>query len=248
MLHKIKVIYKVLHDYLLSLGKPKNAVFLNTEDTILYALNNRISLIRYGDGEFGFFEKRGVSYQVYEDNLENDLLNICRDFCNNDANYFLCMPRSFFNSNGFQLLKKKRYLTSWASSRYMFKKLFDINVTYGDAFCFSQGMDTIYKALWENDFLENVVFVHNDIKYYNDFVQKYNFINCKYVKIPNKNSYQFIHQIEQDIKNNVTSINNTVILVSAGPAAKPIVRDLSNCGLWAIDTGHCWCDPLRDIE
>ena len=169
MLHKIKVIYKVLHDYLLSLGKPKNAVFLNTEDTILYALNNRISLIRYGDGEFGFFEKRGVSYQVYEDNLEND-------------------------------------------------------------------------------FIENVVFVHNDIKYYNDFVQKYNFINCKYVKIPNKNSYQFIHQIEQDIKNNVTSINNTVILVSAGPAAKPIVRDLSNCGLWAIDTGHCWCDPLRDIE
>lgn len=242
---RIRLWLRTIYFFVLSIGKNRNARFYTVEESINYVINNNASLIRFGDGEFNIMDGRSIVYQVFSSELSNNLQTIINEYIKGspENNYLLCMPRDFLDNNGIKLLKKRTYLSSWSYSRYIFKKKYDKNVIYGDAFAFSDIYEDIYMRLWIEKDLESVIFVHNNIKYCESFKQKYG-LECDFVKVPDFNSYEVKEEILQEILTCAKKLNRFIVLISAGPCAKYLTFELSKKGIIAIDTGHCWDDPL----
>lgn len=219
---------------------------LSIESTIHNIVENKKSFIRYGDGEFIIIDGGEIHYQDYNSELQKKLSEILNEYINSndECNFLLGMPIPFLKCSGFKLSKKRVWVSSWAKARYKYKNNFNFkHIYYGDSFLFSKSYENKYKEIWTD--IKSVVFVHNNEIYSKIFQNKYN-IETTFVKVPTKNAFS-----EYDIllKNILIAIekqksNKTIVLISAGPTAKVLVYDLSKMGIMAIDTGHCWDDPL----
>lgn len=245
---KIKRRVKLIKQYLASFSKVKNSYFLSERETINFLLQNHSSFIRFGDGEFNIMEGESIHYQQYNKKLAESLIDMLDNYQlkSNSKNKKLLigMPGYFLKQHGYYFLKSKILLMCWTNVRYLFKKKWDKDNIFGDAFVFGKGKESIYKDLWLKSSVNRIIFVHNNKKYAQKFQEKYD-IKTLFVSVPSKNAY---HEIESVIKKieQIPQFNgsHTQILISAGPAAKILTYKLLEKGCWAIDTGHCWDDPL----
>lgn len=246
MLRKIKIWYKVLFYFITSIHCNKKAIFLDAERTKELIIQKRKSLIRLGDGEFNILKGENIHYQDFSKSLKTSLDNLINEYLidPDGCNYLLCMPSEFINCNGLKLAKKRVYVSSWSYSRYIFKKKYDISITYGDAFLFAKDNQSIYSKIWQDGDIKNVIFVHNDIRYAEEFNKIYG-IKTDFVRIPSKNAFNELNEILNKIIDKANNLEKTLILISAGPTGKVLVYELAKRGLWAIDTGHCWDSPLN---
>ncbi|WKA57817.1 GT-D fold domain-containing glycosyltransferase [Planococcus shenhongbingii] len=244
-LYRIKIWLKTIYYFVFSLKCNNTALLMNGNDTVKEVLKNKKSIIRFGDGEFNILSGKSIAYQMYSKELHEELERIIKNYLKEDeATYKLCLPTDFLKKSGFYLLKKRIYISSWSYTRYIFKKKYDENVSYGDAFLFAKGNEEIYKKLWIT--AKNVIFIHNNEKYANYFEQKYG-INTKFIEIPKKNAFEEREKIYNKINIALREVDKEklIIIVSAGPLGKILVENLSNIGLVVYDTGHCWDDPLE---
>ena len=68
----------------------------------------------------------------------------------------------------------------------------------------------------------------------------------EFIQIPDKNAYKELEKIFGKIIDKIKdNKNNSMIIISAGPAGKILVDKLGKKGIWAIDTGHCFDFPLN---
>ena len=69
------------------------------------------------------------------------------------------------------------------------------------------------------------------------------------MQVPSKNTYEVIDRIQTGIsavyQENGLDRKDTAVLLSAGPAAKVLVKRMSSQGFRMIDCGHAWDDPLE---
>ena len=140
---------------------------LCSTETVDELLKKR-SLIRFGDGEFGIYRRKNIHYQKWSPELQVAFEAIKDEY---EADYqhcpyLLAMPRKFLTVNGFKLMKKRVYVSSWAESRYDFKKNFRHDILYGDSFLFEKNNKEVYSRIWESQVCpENVIFIHNSETY-----------------------------------------------------------------------------------
>lgn len=223
---------------------------LSAEDTVSEILEHR-SLIRFGDGEFGLYCGKSIHYQEWSPELKESFQQIKDDFENEKCLYLLAVPKRFMTINGFALMKKRVYVSSWAQSRYYFKKNFRLNVTYGDSFLFEKNNKEIYSRIWRDESCpENVIFIHNSDQYARCFEDTYG-KNVVFIQCPPQNAFEAVDELEKTIlktiQDNEWSTDQVMMTVSAGPAGKVLVYRLSKMGYWCVDVGHCWDDPLEGI-
>lgn len=244
MFIRIKIWIKVLFYFLASIKCNKNAVILDANETKEIILRKNKSVIRFGDGEFNILKGKGIHYQDYTEELRKSLENIINEYLSyqKEGNYLLCMPGEFLRCNGFKLAKKRVYISSWAYSRYIFKKEYDKNVIYGESFLFAEENHSVYSQIWLN--AENVIFVHNDNKYAKFFEEQYK-IKTQFIEVPSRNAFIEKDKILAEIISQTNKLKNSLVIISAGPTAKVLVYELAKRGIWAIDTGHCWDKPLQ---
>ncbi|MCI9540258.1 MAG: DUF1792 domain-containing protein [Lachnospiraceae bacterium] len=245
LLQKIKALLKTLYYWVLSIRCVKRSVILNPKDTVDYIVKNKKSIIRFGDGEFFLMDGNDIHYQKCSKELQEELSFILDFYLNNSekCGYLLCMPRKYFKCSGFYLLKKKVYIRSWVRPRYVFSRKFDLPVVFGDAFLFTEENIAMYKKIWDNQMLQKILFIHNNEKYAKKFGEDYK-KKVFFIKIPTSNAFDQREIILEDINRSVKENSIDMVLVSAGPCAKYLVKELSLLGIWAIDTGHCWDEPL----
>lgn len=242
----------VLYYFLISFSG-STAKILSSEETVDIILKEGKSLIRFGDGEFGILHGRSISYQDCSQKLMNEFNNIKRDYEEiSNCPYLLAVPKNFFEVSGFILIGKRKYMAAWAQARADFLKLFNQNIIYGDAFLFKKSNINIFERIWREDKSRtNIIFVHNSSIYADNFRKQYE-KEVYFVKCPDKNSYESIDVIVDEIKKCIEHNNldrlNTELVVSCGPAGKILVRYFSNSGFLCIDTGHCWDEPLLGLE
>jgi hypothetical protein len=245
MIKRILIYVIRYYIYLRALKIPKTKV-MNSSETVEYLLNNNISLIRLGDGEFQFFFNKGISYQRYEEKIKNKLLNIINEYNENGTktSYLLAVPNYYFNSDGKIILKNELNFNCWARARIYFKKHFNLKQVYGDAFVFAEDYAKVYSQLWKDK--NEIVFVHSNEECYKSFLKCYPSKNTSFVEIPPENAFSQIDKIKEDILEEIKkkSFINPCVLISGGPTAKIIVHDLLKYNVIAYDTGHCWDDPL----
>ncbi|MCU6708772.1 GT-D fold domain-containing glycosyltransferase [Paenibacillus sp. J5C_2022] len=217
---------------------------MDIEETIEHVLEKRKSIIRWGDGETDLFEGYNIVYQEFSENLRKEMLEFIVDYEEESA-YIIGLPVKFLKMSGWESIKNKR-ARLWMRTRELFKRYFNHNSIYIDAFIFGIGLEDKYKKLW--NLKENCIFVHNNIKHAENFEKKYG-IKTYFVEVKPSNSYSLIDKYEKQIMNTLKKFNlnndNTAILISAGPAAKVLVYRLSKVGIVSFDTGHCWDNPLN---
>lgn len=239
---------RVLIYFIKSFTCTKKSRLLSVHETINNSIQYNKSLIRFGDGEFIIINGKSIHYQKQNERLRNYLVKIMEDYINNpkDCNYMVCMPNQFLNCNGLKIAKKRLWISCWSETRYLFKTNYDKNVTYGDSFLFSSKYSNVYNKLWMKK--DKIIFLHNNKIYAQNFEQKYN-IETIFIQVPKKNAFDKFDELLCKVKYEVDkSQEDIAVLISAGPCAKVLVYELSKNGVFAIDTGHCWDDPLITID
>lgn len=241
---KMRLYFKLLYQFLCSYKGAVHAGFLSDDECVDDILLKRKSFIRYGDGEFDIIEGKSIHYQEYDPNLAKCLDKIIHEYLDNsdECNYLVGMPREYFNRKGLFMLHSRQLMSCWSHARYFFKKNYDVDVQYGNAHLFAKGNEIIYEKIWKESPLKKIVFVHNDRKWAERFENQYK-IRCEYVGIPKENAYMSLDDIYKNIIK-YSDKETTMILISAGPCGKVLTYLLSKEGYWAIDTGHCWDEPL----
>lgn len=222
---------------------------MNTKQTIEKIIKENKSIIRFGDGEFRILlNKKAIEYQEYDENLRKELKKIVEG-CETNNKYILALPSSMFTKSILWYLKNNKiYIDCFGAYRFYFRYCMSRKCVYGDAFCFSKGNEKLYSSLWKKS--DIVIFVHNNEEYAKKFYNQYG-IKTEYIQIPSKNAYSQIENIMANIKKKIKELPvecNYKVLISAGPAAKPIVYRLLEDNIVAYDTGHCWDDPLTNPE
>lgn len=243
-----KLYIKMMYQFIASFSGSKNAVFLY-HGNVEKILNNRKSFIRYGDGEFDIMEGKSIHYQVYSDELRDWLKKILLEYISNpqEVAYFVGMQGCFLDTNGLSILNSRTKMSCWSHVRYTFNKEYDKAVEYGDTMLFRRGNEKEYSKIWTLGNVDYIIFVHNNIRYAKEFEDKYG-IETKFVNIPSQNAYQEKSKILDSILSFDPENENTMVLISAGPCGKVLTYELSQKGIWAIDTGHCWDEPLNSYR
>lgn len=248
---RMKIWFSVLRSFIVSFPGVTGK-FLSAEETVQELLKRR-SLIRFGDGEFGIYRQKDIHYQKWSPELYENFEKIKRDYeaDNEHCPYLLAVPRRFLSVSGFQLMKKRVYISSWAESRRDFLKNFVHDIPYGDAFLFEKKNREIYSRVWDSDLCpNNVIFIHNSPRYAENFKKTYR-KNVVFIQCPECGAFEYIDVLEKNImqviRENHWTAEDVMLTISAGPAGKVLVYRISINGYWCIDAGHCWDDPLEGI-
>lgn len=226
---------------------------LNPVETIQYIVDNKVSVVRFGDGELtlmddlmgGGISKSGkdIAFQVYDKTLSKKLHEV---LTSNNPKILVCIGHSLFVSNrNFTEISKKFIITSTAT-RYRNQLLqhCSFDVIYGDT-----GFTQIYQTFKNFDFnmyFEQVkdIFRNRDISIicgdgifngfiYNIFEEVAKSVDYIYApKVDAFNQYEMIFNKAKAID------KNRLIVIILGPTATVLAFDLAKLGYQALDLGH----------
>jgi hypothetical protein len=247
-------------NFLSSMRPLRSATILSKEETVSSVKGN--SLIRFGDGETIIISGGSIHYQSADNNLADELFKCVQEYIGiqrmggginvnngsayNAIGYMVCMPKEFLESSPFEMISNISSCKYWVGFRRFFKTNWDEKIVYGNSFVFAKGNEHSYKNLWVEK--KHIIFIHNNEIYAKRFADKYG-INTTFVCIPSKNAYGCIDstfsEVTELVKNSIYDADDIAVLISAGPTGKALAVRLSQRGIQAIDTGHCWDAPLN---
>ena len=206
-------------------------------------LENRKSVVRFGDGEFDLIRGDSIPYQNYEPELAEKLKKII--LRGNFNNTLVCLPDVFKGLNRYNHYAADFYKSIFfPKNDHFLKEIAQTNNWFGSTFISRPYIDLVDKSksaetftklkqLWQG---QNLLIVEGALT--RSGVGNDLFAGAKSIKriiCPSKNSYRQIDQIEQAIRVNA---DNRLILLMLGPTAKVIVDDLQDLSNQMIDIGH----------
>lgn len=237
---KFKIIYKVRDTINLFSKKPK---IKNTIETIEYLNHNKVSIVRFGDGEFDLIlNNRSLVFQKEDNLLEVRLKEILKS---NEKNILVCIPNTLIS------IKEKNEKASYFWSLYFNRNyqklipLLNFNHYYGDSLFTRLYIDYINKEeskklfqklfeLWRG---EDIVVVEGNMSNLgigNDLFKEVNSIIR--ISCPSTNAFEKYEKILEEVI--IKSTKENLILISLGPTATVLAYDLAKKGYWAVDIGH----------
>ena len=213
----------------------------SSEETINYILKERVSVSRYGDGEFKMMQGRGNGFQQVDNSLGEKLRLV---LCSNQRNHIVCIPYTFENLgyltkdaygfwrgyiglHCFQLLKMIPSSTYYDSTFTRF---------YMDHKNKSKCKDIIMmiKKLWDNRDLYIIEGAGTRMGVGNDLLE-----NAKTVRriiAPSTDAYTCYSQIIMSVIRHVPKYS--LIICALGMTATVLTYDLAELDYWAVDIGH----------
>lgn len=217
---------------------------LTSKQTIELMIREKKGIIRWGDGETNLATGSGQFYQKADNNLRKELMDILVNY-SNDKNYILALPNDYLNKSVFSYDLRRNII--WSKTRNLMRKHYNGSMV-GNAFIFR---DYITK---KGDIITaDLVRLWEPYKYFiiisgNEILFEFKEIILKgkkqifTLKVDSKDCYDSIDSILSEVKKiileNNCSITDTVLLVSAGPAAKAIVNRASHINLCGFDVGY----------
>ena len=211
------------------------------DETLDYIIENKSSLVRFGDGEINMLAGHSIPYQDYDE----ELVSIMSDIIGQESREELvvCLPDAFTDRFRF---------TSWAipfwkdhMDHYMdFYRELCSDSWYGSTFVSRPYIDfedksqakaqfEKLKSIWKNRDLLIVEGATSRSGVGNDLFDEANSI--KRIICPSHSAFSRVHEIEQEIEKHVAG---RLILCMLGPTAKVLAYHLSQKGYQVLDIGH----------
>ena len=211
------------------------------DETLDYIIENKSSLVRFGDGEINMLAGHSIPYQDYDE----ELVSTMRDIIGQESREELvvCLPDAFTDRFRF---------TSWAipfwkdhMDHYMdFYRELCSNSWYGSTFVSRPYIDfedksqaksqfEKLKSIWKNRDLLIVEGATSRSGVGNDLFDEANSI--KRIICPSHSAFSRVHEIEHEIEKYAAG---RLILCMLGPTAKVLAYHLSRKGHQVLDIGH----------
>lgn len=214
------------------------------EETIQYVIDNKVSVSRFGDGEFSWMEHiyQWKTFQDDSEELSERLKEVIRS---NRDNHIICLSGTFGKLDEFN--KDARYF--WTEFMYKHRlawyKYLDMNRTYYNTYMSRLYIDfedkskvqerfNLIKKIWED---KNILIVEGEktrLGVGNDLFQKAKSI--RRILAPSKNAFSKYSEILDAVKRNAQK--DDVVLIALGPTATVLAYDLACCDIQGIDIGH----------
>ena len=211
------------------------------DETLDYIIENKSSLVRFGDGEINMLAGHSIPYQDYDE----ELVSTMRDIIGQESRKELvvCLPDAFIDRFKF---------TYWAipfwkdhMDHYMdFYRELCSDSWYGSTFVSRPYIDfedksqakaqfEKLKSIWKNRDLLIVEGATSRSGVGNDLFDEANSI--KRIICPSHSAFSRVHEIEQEIEKHAAG---RLILCMLGPTAKVLAYHLSQKGYQVLDIGH----------
>lgn len=219
---------------------------MNNYDSLDLIQSKKMSVIRFGDGEFDIIRGRDIPYQDYNPKLATKMKGLILK--GNTNNVLICLPDVFQNINRYNKKCRHYYyeLFFYQNSKFL-KEIEKTKNKYGSTFVSRPYIDLKdkknskkyfkkLKSLWQG---KDILIVEG--KYTRSGEGNDLFANAKSISriiVPSKNAFNKKTEIEQAIRKYA---ENKLILLMVGPTAKIIVSDLKlddDFPNQMIDIGH----------
>ncbi len=222
---------------------PKYKV-LSIQDTISRIIKNKISVSRFGDGEFRLlFPGHYLEFQKNSPEIREKLAAVLKS---ESENLMVCLPEMFGNYGNFSI--STSYWWKKFSNNYGTKLTAFINPDkiYGNSFISRfymgyknkspihiQKIVSHLKEVWQDQEILIVEGRYSRLGIGNDLfdtAKKIERILC-----PEKNAFEAYAEILETTKKYGSG---KLIMIALGPTATILAHDLANDGFWALDIGH----------
>lgn len=219
----------------------KHPVTLSTQNTLEKITKEKLSVLRFGDGEMSLIKGTGLAFQKNNYLLSNKLKEV---LLSDEKKLLICIPNIFGKIGNLSKRSLLFTLHHLLNHRKDWEELTTPLRTYGDSFITrpylifrdkekSKHLFSLIKSIWEaeivtliegcgtrfgvgNDLLSNAKSVERILCPSEDAFAKYDLIKNESLKIPKEN----------------------LILLSVGPTAKILGYELFKLGYRVIDIGH----------
>lgn len=237
--------YNRLYVYPKARNKFSEISILNPIESIQYIIDNRCSLSRYGDGEFGVMHGWNIGFQKTSEELAKRLSEVL--VTRNIPNFKVAIPYTFKKANGllpFACDFWGKYVNDTADLwlKYLSRDEVyldtELSRFYKDWKDYDRSTKHIrkLKQLWGGQKLVIVEGCQSRTGIGNDL-----YANAKSIeRILGYATDAFFHYNEMlnTIKKYIKPEDEKLILLSYGPTATVLAYDLAKLGYWAIDLGH----------
>lgn len=236
-------LFLLLKDYSYTRNTPP-PVILCANKTVDLIIEKKLSVSRFGDGEFDMLLNIGQpKFQEGDSELQNKLYTAFN--CKNE-NLLVCIPDVFATDSTKMLTGKasrhwKRFLIKNRKNLY---KIFDFKRTYGDAL-FTRRYIDIRNKKSAAEYFENVkrLWEGRDIIIAEGRYTRFgvgnnlldNAASVRRIICPAKNAFDKYEEIVKACKKQDKDV---LFLLALGPTATVLAYDLCNAGYQAIDIGH----------
>jgi len=223
----------------------KSFTFLNEIETIEEITSKNISLIRVGDGTFGYLSGSSIYFNNWEFRYNRTFAKKLDLILKNgqNENILLCFPHQF-------ILKTKQKFTKekienewhiWITAKILLGRYLIPGHHYGSSFCFhpKHNPNIDFAALRKYISSKNVIIISSNVDRFADVKLG---LSTTLIEAPSSDAWKVYESLEEKtlttIKNNNWSHSEVLIMVSAAEAAKVIVFNLASAGYTAWDTGQ----------
>lgn len=217
---------------------------LSTEDTISEIIKNRLSISRYGDGEFRIINNDCNGFQEKNQKLGLRLLEILHS---NEPNHRVCLPHPLFSTKVMTKEASFFWETFIGKNKKMLWSCIPQNRTYLDTqftrfymdYKDKNGCNLIVKRIKEIWYNRNVYIIegeHTKLGVGNDLLE--GSLSVKRIICPAKNAFSSYEQILEKAQLYIPKEKDTLILCALGMTATVLAYDLYKLGYQCIDIGH----------
>lgn len=221
------------------MGTPR---IMSIDETIVYIINRRSSVCRYGDGEFNAIDGAGLGFQISDTNLSEKLLYILK---NPQKNCLICLPGILQDFGEYDLEKRFFWGKLLSKKRCHWYTMLNPHYLYGNADitrCYmglrdkskAKGYFHLMKSVWNNRSILLVEGEKSRLGIGNDL-----FANAESVRrilCPAINAFEEFDRIVACVIKH--AIPTDLILIALGPTATVLAYELSQKGYQAIDIGN----------
>lgn len=223
----------------------KSHNFIDSVETIKTITGKDTSLIRVGDGTYGYLLGSSIYFnnwhfrydKAFSKKLDNAML------AGQDLNILFCFPHDF-------ILKTKEEFKAegilnewpiWTSAKVLSKRYLKTDHTYGNSMCFHPRYNPQIDFGALKDYLskKHILIITSNTERFTDIKIG---LSTHFIEAPSSDAWTVYESLEEKTLQYLCEKNlaksEVVIMVSAAEAAKVIVFDLAKLGYTAWDTGQ----------
>lgn len=219
---------------------------LNFDETVNNIIDSRMSVSRFGDGEFKWmFQRReDGNFEMNSPELAYQLKRVMK---NENPKLMHCVPDVFSGLSSYNNAAQEYWGVCLGLYGVTWAKSLMANVNYFDTQFTRPYMDYKDKSNVPEKFLHlKKIWNHKDVLLVegsksrfglgNDLLENANSI--RRILAPATNAFEKYEKIKEKLLECATGDSNEIILISLGPTATVLAADCADLGWQAIDIGH----------